>query len=202
MLLPAAVSVCPGAALGQDTSPAASPTPLAVDQAVADLDPLSRSIRRVELGLRLDAEQTSLFWLPESGGGTGAGSDGPSGDGRASGRYYRVGPGFVARSDRLEYLVPAEIQDGEVRRWEMNITPVYDGLFIELPGPNTVFVLSPEPAASAAGNPVGRGRWALPGPDHRSSADGGPVAPGGGDEQSADARLDSRIEARIDGRVE
>ena len=131
-----------------------------VDQGVGDLDELSTSLRAVRTGLRSDGEQTSLYVVPTMR------------DGRVERVYYRIGPGFVARLHRPDYLVP--ISRDRVAR---NVQPAVDGRFIEVIPANTVFDLRPrypEPAVSAGG-------WVDPRVQHR---------------------VDGRIEGRIDGRVE
>jgi hypothetical protein len=103
-----------------------------VDQAVADLDRLSVSQRKVEVGLRYDGEQTSLFRAPTQvpyRPGFGPQSDEP---------YYRVGPGFIARVTRLDYIVRVG-REGTA----YNIKPRRDGEFLELVTANTRFELRP-----------------------------------------------------------
>lgn len=102
-----------------------------VDQAVADMDALSTSLRTVHVGLRADGEHTSLFVAPD-----------PDGDGV---QRYRVGPGFRARVDRLDYLVR---RDRKAVR--MNMAPRVDGEFLELAPANTVYELTPLPEPAAA----------------------------------------------------
>jgi hypothetical protein len=107
-----------------------------VDQAVADLDPLSTSLRHVETGLRFGGEQSSLYRLHQSNpalvGGQTFGAD------PAMRRYERVSPGTRAHVDRVDYLVRADRQGVEI-----NVQPVVDGRFIELISANTVYVLDP-----------------------------------------------------------
>lgn len=123
-----------------------SPTPTAtpIDQAVADLDPLGRSLRQVQVGLRDNGEQTSLFAVPLD-------RDAPAfeaplelyqpsnavADGQRF-RYYRVGPGFRARVQRLDYIV----RRGE-KGLAINQTPRRDGEFLESPGVDAMYELSP-----------------------------------------------------------
>ncbi len=100
-----------------------------VDQAVGDLDPLSTSLRRVELGLRPDGEQTSLYRIDQpafnpnsdDGGGYAPGEALPTAP-----AYYRLAPGFRARLERMDYM-----RSGS------------DGQFVELIPANTVFELDP-----------------------------------------------------------
>src|SRR5436190_889208 len=82
-----------------------------IDQAVGDLDALSTSLRSLERGLRSNGEQSSLYAV--------------SAQSVIDGRYdrqnqlYRVGPGFLARVDRLEY----GIKVGK-KKWAFDIPPV------------------------------------------------------------------------------
>ena len=100
-----------------------------VDQAVDDLDPLSVSMRRIEVGLRIDGEQTSLFKT--------VGRDSQFG----APQYYRIGPGFTARVNRMDYLV---LRDGGRRpQLDMNISPRVDGEFLELIPADTLFEIQP-----------------------------------------------------------
>lgn len=98
-----------------------------VDQAVADLDPLATSLRRVEVGLGRDGQQASLFEVAP-----------PPGHVHHVPVYYRIGPGFVTRVNRMDYLV----RRGR-RELAMNEAPFMDGEFIELIPANTVFELTP-----------------------------------------------------------
>ncbi len=96
-----------------------------VDQAVEDLDPLATSLRQRERGLNIYGEQSSLFRR----------SPDLQDDART---YYRVGPGYRATLDRIDYVVitgPETI--------EMNVAPPRDGEFHEIVPPNTVFDLRP-----------------------------------------------------------
>ncbi|MCX5662277.1 MAG: hypothetical protein NTW19_21570 [Planctomycetota bacterium] len=109
-----------------------------VDQAVGDLDPLSRSQRSVQLGLRSTGEQSALFEVrpdPATLINLGPIYEAPS--------YYRIGPGFNAHVDRLDYLVAT----GK-RSVATNQAPRRDGEFIELIPANTVFDLRPETLAA------------------------------------------------------
>lgn len=107
-------------------APAAPPEYLhPVDQAVADLDPLATSLRRLEWGLRVDGEQSSLIRRQVDNGGAGPETV-----------HYRVGQGFIARAPRLNYLV----RRGK-RELFLNITPRRDGEFIEMPAADTVYDL-------------------------------------------------------------
>jgi len=102
-----------------------------VDQAIEDLDPLSTSLRVREPGLMLLGQDSSLFEIPADllDQGAGAGATGR--------RYYRVGPGYVARVARIDYAIPV----GR-RSFLVNQQPIEDGDFIELVPPDTVFELT------------------------------------------------------------
>jgi len=118
-----------------------------VDQAVADLDTLATSLRQVQTGLRTDGEQTSLFVLrppptdaydtPRHTPLTWGANPQPV--------YYRIGPGFQARVNRMDYLIPT----GN-RQFEINVKPIRDGQFFEMIPANTVFDLAPLPATPTA----------------------------------------------------
>lgn len=99
-----------------------------VDQAVGDLDLLSTSMRRVEVGLRVGGEQTGLFRPPVTN--TLSGASRPP--------YYRVGSGYVARVERMDYLVSRPRG-----HWGLNQAAVNDGRFMEVIPANTVFELRP-----------------------------------------------------------
>ena len=133
-----------------------------VDQAVGDLDPLSHSMRQIPPGLRTIGEQTSLFRVQ---------TDAVTGSSLQGTTYYRVGTGFRARYDRPEYLVLVDR-----RHFDKNIAPRFDGEFVELVPPNTVYDLTPLIPVSQT--------WL------RQRFDPG-----------IDPWIDHRIDTRIDGRV-
>jgi hypothetical protein len=143
-----------------------------MDQAVGDLDPLSTSLRQMQVGLRSTGEQTSLYRVPALlaapdyyQGGT---------------YYYRLGPGFRARVTRLDYLIPLNKKSAA-----FDITPKYDGVYIDLIPAGAVFELSSKPALS--------GRPAIPQPPPpRMVKAATPIG----------APLDGRIDGRVDGRVD
>ena len=154
--------------LAVDTASAAGPPAgwEPVDQAVGDLDPLSHSMRQLPPGLRAIGEQTSLFRV-QTNSVTGSSLQGTT--------YYRVGTGFRARFDRPEYLVLV----GR-RHFDKNIAPRFDGEFVELVPPNTVYDLTPLV-------PFTETRLR-----QRDEA---------GIDQWIDHRLDTRIDGRVAGRV-
>jgi hypothetical protein len=128
-----------------------------VDQAVGDLDRLSVSQRKVQIGLRYDGEQTSLFRAPRPIGvpyKPGYGPNGPE-------PYYRVGPGFIARLPRVDYLVRVDR-----KHVAYNIQPRHDGEFIELVTADTRFELRPleciAPRPVAPPPPPAAETWAGP----------------------------------------
>ncbi len=103
-----------------------------VDQAVADLDPLATSLRDLSPGLRLDGEHTSLFeWRqpptidPADTSNTTPHEPSLTPPLQPQPVYYRVGPGFRARLNRLDYQIRG------------------DGRFAETIPNNTVFELNP-----------------------------------------------------------
>ena len=118
--------ICCGTLLAALAAPGWSQIPAAlesVDQAVEDLDLMATSMRRVPRGLRVEGEHTSLFKL----------NPGPSG----SAVYYRLGQGFIARFERMDYAV------FRGKDLHLNISPEHDREFIELVPPNMVFDLRP-----------------------------------------------------------
>jgi hypothetical protein len=173
-----------------------------VDQAVADLDPLSVSQRHMETGLRSTGEQSSLYRVPAPVP--------PDGDASLAAPapppvYYRIGPGFRARVTRLDYLV--EDQHGQPA---MNIAPAAGRHYFEIVGANSVFELAPAAPGTAAATPGQGGsaaRWApaplwLPGtaPIRRAGpavvpVDAAPVA------AHVAGQIDGRVAGQIDGRA-
>ncbi len=109
-----------------------------VDQTVADLDPLARSYRQMEAGLRYEGEHNSRLYTTISGDQYSAFAMSGALGTPVKQQYYRIGKGFIARVDRINYLMYA--RDGEL---SMNVTPREDGQYIEMIGPNTVFELQP-----------------------------------------------------------
>ena len=114
-----------------------------VDQAVADLDGLSYSMRQQGAGLRLDGEHTSLFSIPDEKiqqlqvFGQAAQTTGV----QRSNAYLRVAPGVMSQSDQTYYVVPS--RNKESGR-DSNVAPSVDGAFYEVIPANTVFILSPQ----------------------------------------------------------
>jgi len=162
-----------------------------VDQAVADLDLLSTSMRRVEVGLRVHGEQTSLFRPPVTH--TLSGPSRP--------QYYRVGPGYVARVDRMDYLVPRP--RGQLG---LNQAAIADGRFIEIIPANTVFDLRPInrmlPSAVAGRLASRQVAPLIPGHYPQIQRWPGVAAPKVGTkfESPLDLRIDPRIDMRVDPR--
>jgi len=116
-----------------------------VDQAVGDLDDLSTSLRRMEIGLQRHGEQTKLYRIED-----------PSEQDRP--HYYRTGPGFRARLTRPEYLVVSNEENGR-SQLAINVAPYREGQFIELVPPGTVWEID---TFDAAVPPVSAHRF--PGP--------------------------------------
>lgn len=212
----------------QDAQPVGQLTP--VDQAVGDMDLLSRSLRRPEVGLRQDGEQTSLFMLapaPDDFRGQAMHSGGEQAT------YYRVAPGLRARVNRIDYLVRVGRKE-----YGLNIQPRVDGEFLELIPADAVFELVPMPLLSPATEQTSQDAppvsqrdaqpWAQG--DDRSAeneglirgwytgeaartiikrASGGQLLPvdparteGPPGRRVGGVRVDTRIDARIDGRVD
>ena len=107
-----------------------------VDQAVADLDQLSTSLRQVNTGLRHDGEHSSLYRIDPRN--TQPGSYTTSNGVVHQPIYYRVAPGLTAQMDRSDYIVRRG-RKGKAK----NITPRMDGEFYETIPANTVFILDP-----------------------------------------------------------
>jgi len=156
-----------------------------VDQGVADIDPLSRSMRQVNQGIRSDGEQSSLFMVPNDPARSIGGST------NAKPVYYRMGPGFTAKMDRGDYVVRVGEKD-----LGYNIAPRHDGEFLEMIPPNTVFMLD------ASVDPRIIAPSPTPEPDLRSFAPGGPqpVMPKRVNNQ-IDGRVNRMVDRRIDNRV-
>lgn len=179
-------------------------TAIPVDESVQDIDPLARSLRQVPLGLRTTGEHTCVFAVPVDPG-TSA-SNQPTGLYQPYGQdryaYYRIGPGFRARMDRVDYLV--RVGD---RGLGMNIQPRRDGEFIEVIGPNAFFDLRPQwPHAPTLGAPqpliLQDQLPRMTGPTAHSAEASAPAAPGARlIEVPLSAPLDARIDGRVDGRV-
>ncbi len=179
VLVPALV--LPGAA-GSAAAMAGQPPAylVPIDQAVTDQDPLARSLRVVQVGLRHDGEQTSLFGSPDRGSGR-----------FEDEMFYRVGPGFRARLSRMDYIVPVA-RDRDRIIAEMNINPVVDGHFLEQPHSHLVWELEPRPLES--------GPLPLHPPD---VAEPDPVDAEQPPAEMFQRRLDdARIDGRIDGRID
>jgi hypothetical protein len=153
---------------------------LPVDQAVGDLDPLATSLRRVEVGQRSSGEQTSLYiyrptiaqpnydrptWVTQ-----GVGVQRPV--------YYRLGPGFLARVDRMDYLIRIS-----KKNFALDVAPRHDGEFVELIPANTVFEVRPPAAVSIPQETSGAAVRT------RTNA-------------TVNARIDAKVDGLIDGRVD
>jgi hypothetical protein len=109
-----------------------------VDQGVADLDRLSTSQRQMQIGLRYDGEQTSLFRPPGSPPIQPYSPTLAAAARNQNEYYYRVGPGFIARVTRLDYLVRVGRESSAY-----NIKPRQDGEFLELVTAGTTWELRP-----------------------------------------------------------
>jgi hypothetical protein len=150
----------------------AAPSFAPVDQAFGDLDSLMTSLRQVEVGLNLNGEQTSLFRLDPL--------TNPS-DSFGQPVLYRLGPGFRARVNRLDYLVLANpFPVGKLRKNDFGVNVAgRDGIFIEGATANTVYDLRP---------------ISIQGPDGQLDLSG--LRMPDGSDAWLDLRLDSRVNRR------
>ncbi len=96
-----------------------------VDRAVSDLDPLATSSRVLDPAFANDLNRARLFELEPGDPLTGQRP-----------QFQFVAPGFRATFDRPDYLTLSE--DGIT----LNQAPAFDGAFVELIPPNTVFDLT------------------------------------------------------------
>ena len=142
----------------------------AVDQAVADLDPLARSLRQMGTGLRRIGEQRSLFEFH---------TQGQSLHFTGQRRYVRLGDGFRANVPRLDYLIPISRRDAA-----MNIAPLRDGRCIAPGPPAMVFELDPM-ASNGLATPAAS-------PPSPTPAGQGPL------DLRVDGRVDGRIDTFIE----
>lgn len=160
-----------------------------VDQAVSDLDPLTVGMRRVEPGIKIDDGEHTLLYAVYS-------PDMPSalspvmkyGQLMPMPVYYRMGQGFRARMDRMDYLIQIDR-----RHYESNVSPKVDGRFIEVAPANMVFDLRPLPAGlPGSSQPVGAspqlsGSSASSSPDYRVQG------------QASQGPIDGRVNGRVNG---
>ncbi|MAX25554.1 MAG: hypothetical protein CMJ19_13720 [Phycisphaeraceae bacterium] len=170
-----------------------------VDQAVADLDGLSRSIRQQGAGLRYDGEHTSLYAIPEEKlqqfqvFGQAAQTTGV----QHKSAYLRVAPGITSQSDQSYYVVRSNTKESGV---DSNVASSQDGAFIEVIPANTVFILSPQVTDMARGadtSPQAASADAHPGNALRPQRVDNRVTG-----QMVSRRIDNRCEGqRIDNRV-
>lgn len=110
------------------------PTLVPVDRAVADLDPLSTSLRRVDPGLRINGGEHSVLFQPAPDYNPQPWLATPN----QQPVYYRVGQGFQAKIDRPQYLFSSN-----------------SALILELIPPNTTFILEPIPQPTPPPTPAG-----------------------------------------------
>ncbi len=106
-----------------------------VDQGVGDLDVLSHSMRQTQTGLRSDGEGTSLYRIKAQDAAAGMLGGAQTQDG-----FYRVGPGFTAKVDRMTYMVVDPYRE---KTFNANVQGKRDGQFVEVLPANTVFLLDP-----------------------------------------------------------
>ena len=162
-LLPALAASAP-AQVAQDQPPP-------VDRAVADLDPLATSFRRIEAGLGQFSPDAPLRQV-QSAGWLHAGGvplDPATGLPMPQGYVYSA-PGFRAFLPRAEYVVRA-VDDPNIK--DRNVAPRVDGEFITVAGPNVVYDLVHRPERRIA-RPT--------------------------DPNAVDHRLDTRIDGRLPAR--
>lgn len=147
-----------------------------VDQAVEDMDPNAVSTRRVEIGLGVDQTQNSALFVEQV----------PV-DLVHKPQYWRIGPGFRARVDRIDY-VTLHRQDPGTRRnpnLVLNQMPAADGFYAELTGPNTIFELTTPGESPIYRIPT---RQAAPVIDYAAAP-------------PQDMRIDGRLDYLVDGRI-
>lgn len=101
-----------------------------VDQAMGDLDPIAKSLRRAEVGLYQNGEQTTMFRADNDLATPSTSAVGAT--------YYKLGSGYRAIMDRPEYLVRVGERDIDI-----NVAPRLDGEFFQLVSANTIFDLRP-----------------------------------------------------------
>lgn len=154
-----------------------------VDQAVTDLDLLATSLRQIETGLNVYGQETLLYQIAP-------------GDSTFSLKGYRptfirLGPGFQALVNRIDYLsVVSDFLPDRIRSKDMalNAQPQIDGAFTEFIGPDTVFDLThPLLPLAFVTSPFDKPSLFV-NPSH--------------DERGSDMRLDLLLDYRIDALVD
>jgi hypothetical protein len=176
----------------QRTNPSNPNGLIPVDQAVDDLDRIAVSTRQMQPGLSPYGQQTRLFratgpvypWSPYTTYDPGD-------------VYLRIGPGYRAIVDRIDYMIPRGRRD-----WDMNVAPRRDGRYVEQAATNTVWDLRPIPfIAPNASDPTsaiaGRQADSIQSRNSVNNSTGstrlinGQVNPG---------PIDGRVDGRADGR--
>ncbi|MEX2389412.1 MAG: hypothetical protein WD534_16165 [Phycisphaeraceae bacterium] len=115
--------------------------PWPVDQGVSDLDPLSRSLRRVEPGNALHSPRVRITQMRESGQATGLPSSDPATGLNLPDGYRYSAPGVQALFDRPDYLVRTGPGRNDIGR---NVAPAIDGEIMERVPAGTVYDLRPQ----------------------------------------------------------
>ncbi|MCC7145221.1 MAG: hypothetical protein IT443_02110 [Phycisphaeraceae bacterium] len=120
--------------------PSAAQSAQAIDQTVEDQGTTSTSLRHVEFGLRQTGQQSSLLAVPNQPDIFGGLQpvDLYRSNALPDHTFYRVGPGYLLRVQKMDYLV----RDSQNKVY-LNRKPRVDGEFREMPGPNAYFELSP-----------------------------------------------------------
>ena len=152
-----------------------------VDQTVGDLDPKSRSLRRIEPGTGRFSSRVSLYqrvdpadWQKQQG------SDGAA-DSRLDRPYVYRAPGVEALVDQPQYLTPRGLN-----------RPSTGDRFRQIITPNTVFNLIPEQMAGTEPRSAGPASTAQ-NPQNPRSAEANP--------HRVSTRYSTRLPGRIDGKI-
>ena len=169
----------------------------AVDQAVADLDPLATSLRAVEPGRRYGGQPFGLFVAVPTPHAASYERDGVNPVIPSTPVYYRIAPGLRARVGRIEYLVRTGTGGSGGYGW--NVAAAVDGQFLEVAGPDTVYDLTPTPPGQIAPGIAPGNIRATPAPFPGAGA--GPDSANAIDAR-INARIDSRVPAQVNARVE
>ncbi|MCE9591613.1 MAG: hypothetical protein K8S99_13940 [Planctomycetes bacterium] len=163
------------AALAETAPDSTQLTP--IDRAVGDIDPLSRSLRTVERGLRYGGEHSEVY-KPSDAALANIPTARSSAASPITSIYYLFGPGYLARVPRLNYVV---------RRADHTIgtneTPGIDGRLIPRVTNDLVYLIDQVPLR----------------PGYRPEVTPGGPAPS---QRVEPARVDLRVDARLDRRVE
>lgn len=153
----------------------------AVDPAISDIDPLLHSLRKVQTGLRYGGEQTNIF-QPVNRGVV----DSPTARSIAASPvntvYYRMGPGYLARVPRMDYLVLR--QDNTIG---VNEPPGVDNKYRAFMTNDVVYLINQVPIRSQI--PTQYDPWMT------AETDDNPLRV---DATRVDMSIDRRIDRRVD----